>query len=278
MSYVRGGEDEAVHAKHHVRVMRGIPWDGLGSGRKVGSGSGSVSTGLKKTSSGSSGCGASGSTRDKGWRDVSEHRFGQKREGRVRIVECDASHGGARVSPKRSVPRVSVKSRFCDSYWEICIRTEKPKDKKLTPCVQLDEILSLIDISLSSPALPREILDRCKVYLAITSSPPPAPPGQLKARPNPLSKGKGKGKDEGKERVVGAVVSQGIKWAMRVLDEGEMAIRESDNLDGSGAGNVSGARSLDEGSKVLGRGEEGRSTLDEVEPKVVDSGDGVMCE
>lgn len=74
--------------------------------------------------------------------------------------------------------------------------------------MQLDDILRTIDTVLSSPPLPSAILDQCKIFLFTTTSPPP---GRLK----------GTQKGAPKERVVSVVVSQPIKWAMRVLKPNE---------------------------------------------------------
>ena len=76
----------------------------------------------------------------------------------------------------------------------------------------------MIDISLSSPPLPAAILERCKLYLAITSSPPPTRAASRNLTPSERSLQFKNKAEAGKERVVGAVLSQGIKWAMRVLE------------------------------------------------------------
>ena len=76
MSYVRGGgEDESVHAKHHSRVVRGIPWEGLGR-----SGKGTKQLG--------------------GWTVIDENvEFRSGRQcGKGKVIMCDGSWGGARVS------------------------------------------------------------------------------------------------------------------------------------------------------------------------------------
>lgn len=67
----------------------------------------------------------------------------------------------------------------------------------------------MVDTVVAAPALPIEIRERCKLVLALTADPPPAG-RRLPGRP--IEKG---------ERVVGAVVVQPIKWAMRVLRDGE---------------------------------------------------------
>lgn len=80
MSYVRGGEDEGLHERHHARVTRGIIWDGLGRSSR--------STKMK------------GKEKDKevGWRVVKDNvSFGPK--GKGRIIVADGSCGGAKVSP-----------------------------------------------------------------------------------------------------------------------------------------------------------------------------------
>lgn len=71
----------------------------------------------------------------------------------------------------------------------------------------VSEVLDTVDRVLSAPALPASILARCKLVLAITSAEPPSAK---------------KGKKDGTERVVAAVVSQPIKWAMRVVDGGSV--------------------------------------------------------
>jgi len=77
MSYIRGGDDEGTHEKHHARVTRGIIWDGLGRGKRVKS----------KVENG-----------DKGWRVIKDNvPFNGK--GRGRIIVADGSHGGVKVCP-----------------------------------------------------------------------------------------------------------------------------------------------------------------------------------
>lgn len=77
MSFVRGSEDEAVHQKHHARVVRGILWEGLGRGQDKGK---------AKAESG-----------ERGSRVLQEVEFGWERKGRGRIVLCEGSWGGLRV-------------------------------------------------------------------------------------------------------------------------------------------------------------------------------------
>jgi len=163
MSYVRGGEDEALHAKHHVKVIRGMPWDGLGKGKG------------KQTGP------------DIGWKVVTDHvEFGSGREkGKGRVVMCDGSWGGHKVSPA----------------------------SKVTTDRQLAEILSTVDTVLSSPALDPPMLERCRIFLFVTSSPPPT---SKKARPLPGGKQR-----PNVDRIVSVVVAQPIKVAMRVLRDGE---------------------------------------------------------
>ena len=76
MSYVRGGEDETLHERHHSRVVRGAIWDGLGNGSK--------SRGK-------------GKEKDTGWRVVKDDiSFGTK--GRGRIIMAEGSYEGVKVS------------------------------------------------------------------------------------------------------------------------------------------------------------------------------------
>ncbi|WOO78984.1 N-acetyltransferase ESCO2 [Vanrija pseudolonga] len=148
MSYVRGGDDEAVHARHHARVTAGIPWDGRGRSKVV--------------------------------RDRVAFAGGT-----LRVIEVDASVAGVRV----------------------------------------DDILATVDTVLSAPALPPAIRERCKLFLAVTASPAPVKQGAKRARPiAPPGKNR--------ERVVGVVVAQPIKWAMRVLRDGE----EGEGVVDSGGG------------------------------------------
>lgn len=77
--------------------------------------------------------------------------------------------------------------------------------------MQLDDILRTVDTVLSSPPLPRSILDQCRVFLFTTSSPAPS---------KRLQPGFSTEKTP-KERVVAVVVAQGIRWAMRVLKPDE---------------------------------------------------------
>lgn len=75
MSFVRGSEDEGLHRKHHARVMRGIIWDGLGQGRHKGKG-----------------------RADGGWRVVRDGVSFGAEKGKGKIVVCDGSWGGSKVS------------------------------------------------------------------------------------------------------------------------------------------------------------------------------------
>ena len=70
-----------------------------------------------------------------------------------------------------------------------------------------------MDTVLSSPALEERMLERCKVFLFVTSSPPPNPKRQ---RPLPGAKSK-----TTVERVVSVVVAQPIKEALRVVKDAE---------------------------------------------------------
>lgn len=80
MSYVRGGEDESLHERHHARVVRGVIWDGLGKGSRSVAGK------------------DKGKERDLGWRAVKDNvSFGTKGTGR--IIMAEGSYGGAKVSP-----------------------------------------------------------------------------------------------------------------------------------------------------------------------------------
>lgn len=65
----------------------------------------------------------------------------------------------------------------------------------------------MVDTVLDAPRLEDDMLERCKIFLLVTASPPPV---QKKPRlaPGP--------KQKTMERVVGVVVAQPIKVAMRV--------------------------------------------------------------
>lgn len=69
---------------------------------------------------------------------------------------------------------------------------------------RVQKILDTVDTVLSAPALPPAIRERCKLFLAIS--------GDSK-----------KSERKKEERVVGVVVSQPIKSALRVLSESEDA-------------------------------------------------------
>ena len=110
MSYVRGGEDEGTHAKHHAKVVRGIPWDGLGrgKGKAKAKGKGRVDG------------------EEEGWRVVAEHvAFGSGRnEAKGRIIVCDGSWGGAkvrRVTGNWKCKRVTDSSSLIScQLWTLC--------------------------------------------------------------------------------------------------------------------------------------------------------------
>nr|XP_018264561.1 uncharacterized protein I303_02731 [Kwoniella dejecticola CBS 10117]OBR86719.1 hypothetical protein I303_02731 [Kwoniella dejecticola CBS 10117] len=86
---------------------------------------------------------------------------------------------------------------------------------------KLDEIVSTVDRVLSSPPLPPAIMQRCKIFLFVTSSPPPLSKSSVAKKRQKLDTAISK-KVVQKERVIGVVVAQGIKWAMRVLSDGEV--------------------------------------------------------
>ncbi|WVQ73755.1 hypothetical protein IAR50_003335 [Cryptococcus sp. DSM 104548] len=175
MSFMRGGEDEAVHRVHHTRVLRGILWEGA---KVKGKGKGG----------------------EEGWKVVADDvEFGEGRgKGRGRIVVVDGSVGG-------------------------------PK---------MNEILSTVDLVLSAPALPPSILAQCKIFLFLTSSPPPPPP-EATAKRQKLDPTLSKANKDGKERVISVVVAQGIKWAMRVLRDGEGVEGKEKVVETGGFGSVS---------------------------------------
>lgn len=85
MSYVRGGEDEGLHERHHARVTRGVIWDGLGRGSRSATGRGKGKE-----------------ERDLGWRVINDNvGFGTK--GKGKIIMAEGSYGGTKVS-QPSVP------------------------------------------------------------------------------------------------------------------------------------------------------------------------------
>ncbi|KAK4689903.1 N-acetyltransferase, partial [Tremellales sp. Uapishka_1] len=156
MSYIRGGDDEGVHGKHHARVTRGIIWDGIGKGK--------------------------GKAMGQGWRCVQDDiRFGSGNKSIGRIVVFDGSWGGSKMN----------------------------------------DILCTVDTVLSSPPLPTPILDACKVFLLLTAAPPPC------------GKRRKVEKVSTKERIIGVVVAQPIKWAMRIIRSGEEAAGTS-RIDSGG--------------------------------------------
>ncbi len=78
----------------------------------------------------------------------------------------------------------------------------------------MTDILESVDKVLSAPALPQAMLAKCKIYLLVTSFSPPNPSsGNKRIKPsNTACK-------EPVNRVVGCVVAQPIKVAMRVVQE-----------------------------------------------------------
>jgi hypothetical protein len=96
------------------------------------------------------------------------------------------------------------------------------------------EILESVDTVLSAPALPDPILSRCKIFLFTTCSPPPQ---SASKRLKPISKSS-LSASTGKpiERVVGCVVVQPIRTALKVLGDDELREMEQDSDDGQGRG------------------------------------------
>ncbi|WWC87706.1 uncharacterized protein L201_002598 [Kwoniella dendrophila CBS 6074] len=134
----------------------------------------------------------SSTTEENGWKLVKDDISFDNGKGKGKIVVVDASHGSNK----------------------------------------LEEILSTVDRVLSSPPLPPPILDRCKVFLFITSSSPPAPKDNTSKRQKldtSISK-----KVVQRDRVVGVVVAQGIKWAMKVLKDSEQLNLEPTSRIGEG--------------------------------------------
>jgi N-acetyltransferase len=82
MSFMRGGDDEGVHERHHARVVRGIVWDGLGKGKGKAAGQGAG--------------GHKGEGAGQGWRVVQDDVCVGSVRGR--IVMLDGSWGGNKVS------------------------------------------------------------------------------------------------------------------------------------------------------------------------------------
>lgn len=84
MSFVRGGDDESTHEKHHARVVRGIIWEGLGRAKI------SATKGKGKE--------RARDPLESGWRVVRDNV--ELGDGKVRgkVVMLDASWGGSRVS------------------------------------------------------------------------------------------------------------------------------------------------------------------------------------
>lgn len=100
--------------------------------------------------------------------------------------------------------------------------------------IQLDDILQTVDLSLSSPPLPPAILERCRIFLLITSSQPPLS-ATGKRKPSLSASGQS-GKSAKGERIVSIVVAQGIKWAMRVLDSQDASDKAGIKVVDSGGG------------------------------------------
>jgi N-acetyltransferase len=100
--------------------------------------------------------------------------------------------------------------------------------------VQLNDILCMVDTVLSAPALPRTILDNCKVFLLVTASPPLPTTASGQRKRTRLSGVKGGATP--RERIVGVVVAQRIRWAMRVLRDSDSEQREGLKIVDTGGG------------------------------------------
>jgi N-acetyltransferase len=188
MSYMRG-TDDADHKRHHARVTRGIPWNGRKEARVV-------EDGIPLAWS------------VKAERDTSSPANGE-----------NSNKTPTRHRPNSILPLVSLATRHAVREYRILVIDASTSGRLIS------EILRTVDTVLAAPELPREILARCKLFLATTACEPPAIPG-AKRRPGP------KPKENGAERIVGVVVSQSIKWAMRVLREGEKDDKAVDSGDG----------------------------------------------
>lgn len=82
MSYMRGGDDEGMHARHHARVIRGIVWTGA--------------TLASSATKGKERAGTGGGAQIKVVRQ--DVRFGPRGTGRGKVVMLDGSAGGTKVS------------------------------------------------------------------------------------------------------------------------------------------------------------------------------------
>lgn len=139
MSYVRGGEDEGTHERHHASVTRGIVWDGLGKGK------------AKARA-------VAGNEAGKGYKVVKDCvDFGTK--GKGKIIAVEGSYGGAKVC---LLSHNLSQAILCSALHSADL---------VTP--QLDEITRTVDTVLSSPPLSPAILDQCKIFLFVTASPAP---------------------------------------------------------------------------------------------------------
>ncbi|RSH94531.1 hypothetical protein EHS25_004335 [Saitozyma podzolica] len=98
----------------------------------------------------------------------------------------------------------------------------------------LNDILCMVDTVLSAPALPRTILDNCKVFLLVTASPPLPTTASGQRKRTKLSGVKGGATP--RERIVGVVVAQRIRWAMRVLRDSDSEQREGLKIVDTGGG------------------------------------------
>lgn len=83
-----------------------------------------------------------------------------------------------------------------------------------------DEVYATVDNVLSASPLTAGMREQCKLVLGVTSSLPP------------MSSSRRKVKEDGKERIVGVVVAQPIKHAMRVLNMGEEVAGKVDSGGG----------------------------------------------
>jgi N-acetyltransferase len=99
MSYVRGGDDESLHEKHHAKVTRGSIWDGLGRGK------------LRKKTGNGLGIGIGIGEKDCGWRIVKDNvPFGPGGKGKGKVIVADGSYGGAKVCSQLSSSHLPIMS------------------------------------------------------------------------------------------------------------------------------------------------------------------------
>lgn len=106
MSFVRGGEDESVHERHHARVVKGIIWEGMGRSKRPGKG---VGKGKERDMT------------DCGWKVVRDGVELGHGKVKARIIMMDSSWGGSKVH----LTAVSIDAVLIYSFTTFSVRSTR---------------------------------------------------------------------------------------------------------------------------------------------------------